>query len=89
MNSFLRRGRALPPRMGDAIRETIPDLRQSGSGKTPSTVAASFTGDPPLAPTRRKEKTMGEYTRTVSCRMTEEDRQLLDQRAERLELANS
>ena len=32
---------------------------------------------------------MGEYTRTVSCRMTEEDRQLLDQRAERLELANS
>ena len=42
-----------------------------------------------MAPTRRKEKTMGEYTRTVSCRMTEEDRQLLDQRAERLELANS
>ena len=32
---------------------------------------------------------MGEYTRTVSCRMTEEDRQLLDQRAEKLELANS
>ncbi len=32
---------------------------------------------------------MGEYTRTVSCRMTEEDRQLLDKRAEALELANS
>ena len=42
-----------------------------------------------MAPTRRKEKTMGEYTRTVSCRMTEEDRQLLDKRAEALELANS
>ena len=32
---------------------------------------------------------MGVYTCTVSCRMTEEDRQLLDQRAESLELANS
>ena len=42
-----------------------------------------------MAPTRRKEKTMGVYTCTVSCRMTEEDRQLLDQRAESLELANS
>lgn len=42
-----------------------------------------------MAPKRRKETTMGEYTRTVSCRMTEEDRQLLDKRAEALELANS
>ena len=32
---------------------------------------------------------MGEYTHTASCRMTEEDRHLLDQNAERLELARS
>lgn len=32
---------------------------------------------------------MGEYTHTASCRMTEEDRRLLDQNAERLELARS
>lgn len=32
---------------------------------------------------------MGEYTHTASCRMTEEDRRLLDQKAERFELAKS
>ena len=32
---------------------------------------------------------MGEYTHTVSCRMTDEDRRLLDQKAEQLELARS
>ncbi len=32
---------------------------------------------------------MSEYTKTVSCRMTDEDRRLLDQKAEALELGNS
>lgn len=42
-----------------------------------------------MAPKRREGEKMGEYTHTASCRMTEEDRHLLDQNAERLELARS
>ena len=88
MNSFRRRGGALPLRMGTPSGKPSPT---SGNRKRQDAFHRRrfLHGGSPVAPTRRKEKTMGEYTCTVSCRMTEEDRQLLDERAERLELANS